>query len=100
MIVGGREDLKTESFMVDDLSWTAAGLAPKTGVDRCLIQVRHRQEPLEVEIKSLNSQVEVRFIRDWTFFAPGQAAVFYDLKNEAVLGGGKIVTSSRANNSE
>ena len=87
VIVGEKEELEVEEFSVSEVNWIVEPAFPL----RCIVQLRHRHAgvPVEVVLGDQNSVV-VRFIKDWAPVAPGQAAVFYDLSNSEVLGGGAV----------
>ena len=99
VVVGSREDLEIESFFVNDLNWVAPQLIDSSVRDKatdCIVQLRHRHEGVLAKIKFLEAnRVKVDFVDDWTTVTPGQAAVFYDIDNVEVLGGGKIVPYTR-----
>jgi tRNA-specific 2-thiouridylase len=99
--VGPKEDLAVEGFTVSALSWTDPEFAAAAHGLNCLVQLRHRHQPVPIRISVEASQpnaLTARFTANPGLVAPGQAAVFYDLENETVLGGGMIessITSSR-----
>ena len=90
VVVGERGDLERESFEVCDLNW----VAPATFAGKefeALVQVRSRHGGTRVRVSVREgNRAKVRFCDAWVPVAPGQAAVFYDLDNEEVLGGGTI----------
>jgi len=98
VIVGGKEDLERESFSVSELSWVSPDitkhLVQETYRFPAIAQVRSRHKGVEVEVLVKANQAEVFFKNEWATISPGQVAVFYDQKNEEVLGGGKIRAGS------
>jgi tRNA-uridine 2-sulfurtransferase len=94
VIVGQKEDLEKTEFSVGDLSWCAPGVLEelkKSGVIECLAQLRYRHKGAKVQMRLQEvDRVIVKFLSEWATVSPGQAAVFYDLSNREVLGGGRI----------
>ncbi len=92
--VGAKEDLRSEGFLVQEISWALPqALTQRTKV---MVQVRSRHRGIEAEmIPQESGEVRVQFTDSWVPVSPGQAAVFYDLKNEEVLGGGRIAAARR-----
>ena len=99
VIVGHREDLASEKFVVGELTWVSPSILTKLsqadgeGVRiEVLAQVRHRHAgvPVTLTINS-NGTLVAYFLNATTTITPGQAAVFYSLDNEEVLGGGRII---------
>jgi tRNA-specific 2-thiouridylase len=97
VIVGGRDDLRREDFVVGELSIVSPELIASVGngvfpfAIEAIVQVRSRHEGVKAEVRFVDPQsVVVRWTGDWAPVSPGQAAVFYDLANEEVLGGGRI----------
>ena len=85
--VGLRSDLEQASFFVGELNW----LIPSGDRFPAMAQLRHGHAGTRVEVEMLEDQkVRCHFVDGWSTVSPGQAAVFYDLKNEAVIGGGRI----------
>ncbi len=88
VIVGEKDELEKESFEVDEISWLNENGASRV---RAVAQLRSRHKGVVVEIEKLsNGKARVYFENEWAVASPGQAAVFYCLDNEEVLGGGKI----------
>jgi tRNA (5-methylaminomethyl-2-thiouridylate)-methyltransferase len=85
--VGPRDSLGRSTVRVSDVRWL--GVAPRERL-RCTVQIRHHASPAPawVEIAS-DGLVDVRLDEPALGVAPGQAAVFYDVR-ETVLGGGWI----------
>ena len=98
VIVGARSELEVEDFVVLEPHWIAPALTGDSSVSlvghrfKALAQLRHRHPgvPVEVTIHA-DGAAHARFTGEWTPVTPGQAAVFYDLANTEVLGGGTIV---------
>jgi tRNA-specific 2-thiouridylase len=98
VIVGARSELEVEDFVVSEPHWIAPALTGDSSVSlvghrfKALAQLRHRHPgvPVEVTIHA-DGAAHARFTSEWTPVTPGQAAVFYDLANTEVLGGGTIV---------
>lgn len=93
VIVGAKAELEVEEFLVASPNWispTVLGLAGPREF-RALAQLRHRHPGVPVDVSLLpDGSARARFRGDWTPVTPGQAAVFYDLSNTEVLGGGTI----------
>ncbi len=97
VVVGSRDDLKRESFQVGEVHWVAPELVQTGGQSNMprefdsIVQVRSRHRGVRAKVRVDSSgSCRVSWIDDWAAVAPGQAAVFYDLCNEEVLGGGRI----------
>lgn len=97
VIIGTRQDLARENFSVEQCSWVSpshvqrvsAGLFPFEFT--AVVQVRSRHQGAEATVRVLSAdQVQVEFIGEPATISPGQAAVFYSLDNEELLGGGRI----------
>lgn len=110
VVIGTKDDLAREGFLVRELNFVSPDMQNIRAGDvfDCIVQVRHRHkgERVKVEIVERGAwQVvsasssglsdgdllaRVVFVDGWCPVSPGQAAVFYDVSNEEVLGGGKI----------
>ncbi len=96
IIVGSKSDLERDSFYVKDVSWISPrilNLLQEGSLDSLTVtaQLRHRHPGVRCEIKAVGEgQLHVTFLEGWSTVSPGQAAVFYDLDNVEVLGGGRI----------
>jgi tRNA-specific 2-thiouridylase len=97
VVVGSREDLRREGFLVHEMHWVSPelirlvheGAFPFTR--EIVVQVRSRHEGVRARMTSNDaSTVEIAWIDDWAPVSPGQAAVMYDLANEELLCGGRI----------
>lgn len=95
VIVGKREELElSQSFLVGQLNWCGPQGFPGSWQKRfsCIAQLRYRHRGVAVEVELLDKYlVRVRFVGGPTAVCPGQAAVFYCMENEEVLGGGTIL---------
>lgn len=88
--------LFNKKLQATDWHWIA-GKAPETveaGKEfKCLAQVRYRQDPVEVILKTVEANVyDFEFIEAQRAVTPGQQIVLYD--NEVCLGGGVIINRS------
>lgn len=95
VVVGAKRELQREGFLVSECSWVnpeiVSRLSTEDGVEfDAIAQLRHRHAGVRVRVSARRSSLEARFSSDWATVSPGQAAVFYDLGNTEVLGGGKI----------
>lgn len=110
VVIGTKEDLEREAFLVRELNFVSPDMQNLQAGDvfDCIVQVRHRHQGERVRVEIVESgawQVsssassgladgdllaKVVFADGWCPVSPGQAAVFYDVSNEEVLGGGKI----------
>ncbi len=95
VVVGGKSDLERSGFTVGQLNWLAPQILSQLQTYdqpeiKCLVQVRHRHAGVPVKFTLNSSEVKVHFENEWCVVSPGQAAVFYDLENREVLGGGRI----------
>ena len=98
VVIGPKEHLQRESFGVEELnlinpeirSRVLKGESPVEFESVVQVRSRHRGVKATVRIDSPDS-ARVLWRDQWAVVSPGQAAVFYDLKNEEVLGGGRIV---------
>lgn len=101
--VGPRALAQRDQLLVRDLRWLAHDEAQLSPGERfeALVQVRHRQEPLPVQVTVESTKIgeevgaSVRLaLAEPTVAAPGQAAVLY--RGDRVLGGGWIVGPATA----
>ena len=96
IVVGPRAELERESFTVNELSWCSPALVERVVSERkvcfeAFAQLRHRHKGVKVKVEVEAGQAKVGFLDEWAVVSPGQAAVFYDLENREVLGGGRII---------
>lgn len=90
--VGPKSMLEKNSFGIKQLSWCAPGIDKDFDGKEVLVQVRHRHQPVKVKLEKKGEDVvQAHFLENWSTVSPGQAAVFYDLANEELLGGGRIM---------
>jgi tRNA-specific 2-thiouridylase len=94
IVVGGEEEVRGDTFLVDSVNWIAA---PETIAHRNAdVKIRYNHPGSEASISPREGgEWEVKFKSPQKAITPGQAAVFYD--GETVLGGGwikEIVRSS------
>lgn len=101
VVVGSHHELEREGFSVNEVNWVApeSMLPPMDGTApfrvEALVQVRSRHRGVRAEIIGTSpDSVRVRFLENWVTVSPGQAAVFYDLENREILGGGRITHDS------
>ncbi len=97
IIVGSKDELERPGFKVSELNFVNSKLAEQYRSNKfpiefksiCQMRYRHEGVPVSVRITA-EDLAEVLFLDEWSTVSPGQAAVFYDLANEEVLGGGRI----------
>lgn len=95
VIVGEKADLERSSFFVSELSWVSPDITKNLNNYpfrfSAIAQIRSRHAGVEVDVVVHNeSDASVFFKNEWATVSPGQVAAFYDLRNEELLGGGKI----------
>ncbi len=89
VIVGGKEQLAQESFLVREIHWHYSDELPETF--KAHAQLRHRGNCVPVTVTKIDEgTAKVTFEGDWAVVTPGQACVIYGLDNREVLGGGRI----------
>lgn len=100
VIVGDKKELERESFLVNELNIVNHNLYQKLKKQEfpfefeSMCQLRYRHDGVKCRVKVVSAdECEVVFLDDWSTVSPGQAAVFYDLENIEVLGGGRIQQS-------
>jgi tRNA-specific 2-thiouridylase len=84
--IGTREDLLTDSCVVEEMSFTHRPLDDGSLVD---VKVRYRSDPVRATATRLGDRWLFTFAQPQARPAPGQTLVAYD--GEYVLGGGTIV---------
>ena len=91
VIVGSKAELERSEFNIKEVNWITP--KPLTQPFAAIAQLRHRHKGVEVwvEPNPENDRCKVTFKNEWTTVSPGQSCVFYDLNNQIVLGGGRIV---------
>lgn len=91
LVVGGAEETYARRFTASAVGWTRG--VPRS--ERLLARVRHRARPAAARWADAGpDRVEVSFDEPQRALSPGQAAVFYDVDGEEVLGGGTIEEAS------
>lgn len=97
VIVGPKEELKKEGFCLSETTWISPSLLTRIESENypirfeAVAQLRHRHAGVKVEVTLSSAEVATaRFLDEWSTVSPGQAGVLYDLKNEEVLGGGRL----------
>ena len=78
-----------KSFKVRSVNWIS-GTEP-SGEVRALVKIRYRHREQPASIKPCGDMAEITFDEAQRAITPGQAAVFYDIDGETVLGGGVII---------
>jgi len=77
---------------VGEFSWV--GLKPPATSFEAIAQLRYRHKGVRVKVTVDQPGIaQAKFLDQWSTVSPGQAAVFYDLNNKEVLGGGRIQSS-------
>jgi tRNA-uridine 2-sulfurtransferase len=84
--LGRREDLQSDSFVLDGTSFVAG--SPPGREFRAAVRIRHRADPVPATISGVDRRWDVRTDSTVWAPAPGQAAVFYS--GDEVIGGGRI----------
>lgn len=97
VVVGSKDELKRESFLVGEMHWVNPTLRRQIAEGNfpfevpVTAQVRSRHRGVAARLRVLGpDRCEVLWENDWSAVSPGQAAVLYDSANEEVLGGGRI----------
>lgn len=99
VVVGEKEELKSEAFLVREINWIS-GDAP---ADQIIanVKMRYRHEGVLCKITPIDrTTARLDFVSDWSTVTPGQAAVFYNTEawedgSFQVLGGGIIEKLSK-----
>ncbi len=86
LVVGKHQDLYTQGFIADQLSFIS-GKIPPDGTE-FITKIRHRFLPQPAKVKSENKKITVEFLSPQRAVTPGQSVVFY--QNEELIGGGII----------
>ena len=98
VVVGAKDELQRESFVIDNLTWVS-GVAPQEPIV-ANVKIRYRHAGVRCRIEPLeNNAARLTFLDEWSAVSPGQAAVIYGEKLGGcevdgmveVLGGGIIV---------
>lgn len=85
--VGHKSELSRGDFCISQANWL---ITPQTEM-RALVQVRYRAKPVKCRVALDADQTKVFLEEEGAAITPGQSAVFYDLSNSFVLGGGIIL---------
>ncbi|MEZ0311456.1 MAG: tRNA 2-thiouridine(34) synthase MnmA [Myxococcota bacterium] len=89
--VGPREQLETDSVVVEGVRWTQT---PPHASEVVLVQQRYRESPKACRVEQLDAgTARLWFVDKQPRGAPGQAAVIY--RDDVVLGGGSIAAAAR-----
>lgn len=95
VVVGDKSELEKTGLYVGETSFCAPQSLKWLNSDEqefdCLAQLRYRHRGVPVRVKKHGDFLKVNFAQQWTAVSPGQFAVFYDLDNKEVLGGGRIL---------
>lgn len=92
LVVGGKEELAGDCFLVERVNWSAFSEPPQTL--EASVQIRYRHPGAEATITPLGGdRAWVVFRQPQRAITPGQAAVFY--RGEMLIGGGWIARSVR-----
>jgi tRNA-specific 2-thiouridylase len=87
IVVGGEEEVRGDTFLVDSVNWIAA--SEDIPSHRAQVKIRYNHPGSEATLSPKGEgNWEVKFKSPQKAITPGQAAVFYD--GETVLGGGWI----------
>jgi tRNA-uridine 2-sulfurtransferase len=92
IVVGPGELLARRGLVADRVSWVAGG-PPADGPFEAEIRIRYRGDDVPAVIEPLGHRFRAEFRTPQRAIAPGQSAVIY--REDEVLGGGRIVESSR-----
>ena len=89
VLVGEKNEVFARGLLASEVNWAAMEQPQEPFEGR--VQIRYRHEAVPARVEPLDpSCVRVVFDAPQSAVTPGQAAVFYDAKNEWVLGGGWI----------
>lgn len=88
--VGFKSDVFKSELTAKNVNWQQEEF--KNGEFKALVKIRYNTPPEEALVipQSDNNSVTIRFIKPVSAITPGQVAVFYDLNNEYIIGGGWI----------
>jgi tRNA-specific 2-thiouridylase len=93
IIVGEADDLESKEFIAKGVNWVAFD-EPSEPV-RARVKVRYRHDPAPATIQALpGGRAQIVFDEPQRAITPGQATIFYDIKDgDEVVGGGWIIRS-------
>ncbi|MDR0823197.1 MAG: tRNA 2-thiouridine(34) synthase MnmA [Endomicrobium sp.] len=86
IVVGGKDDLYSQSLTARDISWCS--IQPTQEPFRALVKIRQQNDAAFAEISVNNGIAQALFDAPQMSITAGQSAVFY--KDDIVLGGGII----------
>jgi tRNA-specific 2-thiouridylase len=87
VVLGDDADLWRKSCEVGALNWL---VDLSSGSFDAMVQIRYRHEASPARVTLAGKSCEVTFSVAQRAITPGQSAVFYDTRNERLLGGGVI----------
>jgi tRNA-specific 2-thiouridylase len=87
IIVGGKEDVLADTFLIDSLNWIRPENTSSSFSAHVKIRYNHPGSEAILSPRG-EGEIEVTFKTPQKAITPGQAAVFYD--GETVIGGGWI----------
>lgn len=98
VIVGTKDELQREGFSVGEMHWVSPSLIQRVAAQQfpfirdVIVQVRSRHEGVQARMMiSSPTTCSIEWTQEWAPVSPGQAAVMYDLANEELLCGGRIL---------
>ena len=90
VFVGFKELLYRQKFEVENINWQQGGYAEK-GEFTAMVRIRYNSAAQEAIIAVTGEDSAQITLKEPKFaITPGQAAVFYDMNNEFIIGGGWI----------
>lgn len=96
VVVGEKRELEKERCEAGNLTWAFEPASEKNSFE-CIAQVRSRHIGTRAFVEKVTSdRARITFLDAPPVASPGQAIVFYDLQNEHLLGGGRIIRENRA----
>ncbi|ADM10120.1 tRNA (5-methylaminomethyl-2-thiouridylate)-methyltransferase [Parvularcula bermudensis HTCC2503] len=87
VVVGPKAALGVRAIRLDEMNWLGT---EEAATHRVAVKVRSTKPPVLAVLKRSGAEAEVMFDEPQEGVAPGQAGVFYALKDDQVLGGGWI----------
>jgi tRNA-specific 2-thiouridylase len=94
VIVGPKEALMKQSFVLHGINWLGAGVGPSPDGAGVQVKLRNTQAPVPATIFGEGGHARVVLAEPEAAVTPGQACVFYD--GARVLGGGWIARDEAA----